>query len=543
MAGDALYRARQAYARREWGKALALLQEADRQAPLEPGDLERLAVAAHLTGNESDAVTGWTRSYQALLESGDPERAARCAFWLTFTLLMGGQEALSSGWLARAQRLLTQIDEGCVEHGYVLIPVGLLAMGGRDYAGAERTFNEALGYAERSADPDLLTFSLLSLGQAWIRQERVEEGVRLLDEAMVAVAGGEVSPIASGTVYCAVILTCQEVFDLHRAQEWTSSLKSWCDAQPDLVPFRGPCLVHRSEIMQLRGQWDEALTEVRLARARLSIGSQPVIGLAYYQEAELHRLRGDFEVAERLYRQASEQGHEPQPGLSRLRMAQGDLAAATRAIRRVAGEVESVQLRARMLIPYVEIMLAAGEVQAAKEAARELAGVATKLDAPLLLAASAQAEGAVRLAEGDASAALADLRVAWRRWQELECPYEAARVRVMVGLACRQLGDRDTAEVHWDAARTVFERLGAQPDLAQLRQHSESGPTRTGGVLTGRELEVLALVAAGRTNRQIASELVISEHTVARHLSNIFTKLDVSSRTGASAFALEHNLI
>jgi DNA-binding CsgD family transcriptional regulator len=352
------------------------------------------------------------------------------------------------------------------------------------------------------------------------------------------------SPIVTGFVYCSVIAFCQEVYALRRAQEWTAALTHWCARQPDMVAFTGRCLVHRAEIMQIHGAWQDALDEAQRACERLEQEmNQLWAGQAFYQQAEVRRLQRAFAAAEEAYREASRCGWEPQPGLALSRLAQGNEGAAAGTIRRAVGEATERLKRARLLPAYVEIMLAVGDAQEARSACRELEEIAEEYRSGMLDAMVAHARGAVDLAEGDARAALGPLRQALQMWQELEAPYEAARARVLVGLACRALGDDDTAAFDLEAARAVFEQLGAAPDVARVDSLRRPTASRDTHGLSPRELQVLRLVAAGETNKAIAAALVLSERTVDRHVSNIFTKLRVSSRAAATAYAYEHDLV
>jgi ATP/maltotriose-dependent transcriptional regulator MalT len=359
---------------------------------------------------------------------------------------------------------------------------------------------------------------------------------------MVAVTSGELSPMVPGIVYCGVILFCQDVFEAGRAREWTEALERFCAAQPQMVAFTGRCLVHRAEVLQLQGSWGAALEEAALAADRLADVRNPAAGLAHYRRAELLRLRGELAAAEDAYREASRSGWEPQPGLAQLRLAQGNLAAAAGAIRRALAETEDPLKLASMLPACVEILLACGDVDEARSASERLETIAGRYESTMLRGMVGHARGAVQLAEGDPRAALSALRAAAESWRALDAPYEIARSRALIGEACRALGDEDTAVLELEAARDAFADLGAPVELARVDALLRRGPQQPHG-LSAREHEVLRLVASGRSNREVAAELVISEHTVARHVQNIYAKLGVSSRAAATAFAFEHGLV
>jgi DNA-binding NarL/FixJ family response regulator len=541
---DSLDRGRKSFARRGWAAAHAQLTAANQEAPLEPEDLERLATAAYLVGKDADSADLWARVHHDYLSRGDGESAARSAFWLAFVLLNKGELARSGGWIARAQRLLDDCQHDSVVHGYLLLPAAIRCVVEGDAATAYTTFARAGEIGDRFRDTDLVAMAGHGRGRALIRLGKTAEGLALLDEAMVAVTAGEVSPMLAGDIYCSVIEACYEIFDLRRAQEWTSALSHWCASQPDLVAYRGQCLVRRAEIMQFHGAWSAAMDEAQRACARLSEPpGQAAIGAAFYQRAELHRLRGEFAQAEEAYRQGHQHGRTPQPGLSQLRLAQGEVEAAAAAIRRVVEEANDRRARSGVLAAHVEIMLAARDVRAARAGADELSEIAAAVGSVFLRAASAHATGAVLLAEGRARAAVAALQRGSAAWRDLEAPYEGARTRVLLALACRRLGDEESADLELEAAGQVFRELGAQPDLVRLEALFQRKARESPGGLSAREMEVLRLVASGKTNRAIADELFISEKTVARHVSNIFTKLDLSSRAAATAYAYQHHLV
>ncbi len=539
---DLLRRGREAFARQRWADAHTSLSAADREAPLPPDDLERLATAAYLAGHDGDSADAWARAHQEYLSRGDVPRAVRCAFWLAHGLLTRGEQTRGGAWIARARRLLDEGGRDCVEEGYLLLPVALRHLDGGDPAAANATLHAAADIGERFRDPDLIAMACHGRGRALIRMGEIADGVRLLDEAMVAADAGDVSPVVVGEVYCSVISGCLEVFDVRRAREWTAALSRWCESQPELVVYSNQCLVRRAEIMQLRGEWPAALEAAQLACQRCLGGAdQAAAGAAFYQLGEIHRLRGAFGEADEAYRQASRWGRTPQPGLALLRLAQGQIDAAEAALRGLVADAQGQRARSKSLPAYVEIMLAAGNVEAAAAAADELEGIAADLDAEYLRAVAGWATGASLLAGGDATSALAALRRAWTIWQGLEAPYEAARTRVLIARAARDVGDADTAELELDAARWTFRQLGAAAEVARIEPRADGGDGPCAG-LTPREVEVLRLVATGKTNRAIAAELSISEKTVARHVSNIFTKLGLSTRAAATAYAYQHGL-
>ena len=544
-ATHALDRGRQFLLAGKWAAAFSELSAADQETSLDPADLEELAKAAHLIGKEPECAELLTRAHQAFLSQGEIQAAVRCAYRLGFTALVNGDFAQAGGWFSRGERLLDGQPD-CVERGYLILPAGYRAVHGGDPAHAYQAFGQAIEIGERFGDIDLVTLARQGQGRALIRLGDVARGISLLDEAMVSVTAGEVSPIIAGGVYCSVLEACSEVFDLRRAQEWTTALEQWCAAQPDIVPYRGHCLVRRAELLQLHGAWADALDEAKRACECLSQPTaKPQVGAALYRIAELQRLRGEFAQAEESFRRASQWDRGVQPGLAQLRLAEGQIDAANAAIRRIADEVQKKDQRTRSIVlsAFVEIVLAANDVGAARAAADELSQIAERQGAPFLRALAWSANGAVLLAENDARGALAALRKSWGIWRELGAPYEAARAGVLVALACRELGDCDAADMELAAAHEVFERLGAAPDLGRVKALLKKAPRKNDGQLTDRELQVLTLVASGKTNRAIAAKLAISEKTVARHISNIFNKLDLSSRAAATAYAYKHELV
>jgi DNA-binding CsgD family transcriptional regulator len=533
-----------AFAREAWADAYRELAAADASGPLDPDDLDRLATAAYLVGADAASMDARTRAHAGHLARADAVAAARSAYWLFFSLIdRPAHRAQAQGWLARGQRLLDEAGADGVERGLLACAAGFIqSTSGHVVAGLE-AFEQAVALAGRFRDGSLTVLARHGVARCLIRLNRSAEAFTILDEVMIAVTGGEVHPMIGGVVYCSVISACHDAFDLRRAQEWTTALTRWCAAHPDMVAFRGQCLIRRAELLQLHGNWPEATTEAVRA-GEISARTEALdAAAACYLQGELHRLHGRFAAADDCYRRAALGGRKPYPGAALLRLAEGRLDAAEAVVRCMLAEIADPRARARALGACVEVLLARPDLDAAQASSDELTRIATDLDAPALHAAAAQAAAALAMASGDAGSALHGLRHALTWWQELDAPYEVARLRADLGLVYRRLGDGDGAQLEFEAALEIFERLGAAPDAARvaaLAAPPEVGPC---GPLTGREVEVLRLVATGRTNRAIAADLSISEKTVARHLSNIFTKLDLPSRAAATAYAYEHELL
>jgi DNA-binding CsgD family transcriptional regulator len=545
---ELLERGRNCFTRNEWDDAFRALSAVDAETPLAVEDLDRLALSAGLTARDEQMLSTLERVYNIRLEAGEGLTAARAAFWLGFRLFARSEPGRASGWLGRAQRLVEREGRECVEQGYLLLPVGQRHLNTGEFVEAHDAAARAAEFGDRFSEVDLSAFARNLQGRALLASGQLERGLALMDEAMVAATSGELSPVVTGIIYCSAIASCQKVYALDRAREWTVALTAWCETQPQLGMFTAYCHVHRAEVMQLIGYWPDSVAEARRAVALcVRDVERDAAGRAHYQRGEIHRLRGEFAEAEAAYRDASRSGIEPQPGLALLRLVQGDKNASATSIRRIVAATSGRLPRTQFLPAYVEILLAVGDLQEANAASRELEQTALDCRLEVLVAIASHAVAAVRLAEGNPAASLDPARRAFVIWQGVGAPYLAARMRVLLAQACIALGDVEASRLELDAARETFQRLGARPDLLALDAIQEAivpdrkGIARRG--LTERELQVLRLLASGKTNKVIARELSLSEKTVDRHVSNIFDKLNVSSRAAATAFAYEHDLI
>jgi len=527
--------ARTAFARREWSDAYDAFLALDGASDLDSEDVGLFATAAFLIGRDLEFHRLIERSFRSHSRAGRQTQAARDAFWLALVCLFRGEMGQSNAWIERGRRQIGSIE--CVERGYLQIPDIELTLSRDDAAMAHDLAAEVCALAERYGDADLLAVSRHLQGRAAIRLGEVPRALALLDETMLAVSRGELSPIMTGLMYCSVIRACSEVCEFGRAREWTLALSRWCDEQPGMVAFTDSCMVHRAEVLQFQGAWQDALAAMLRLCERCAAGNRKPPAAAFYLQAEVHRLRGNHALADAAYRAASQAGFEPQPGLALLRAAQGRADAAAAAIRRLTAAAGDPLERARLLPAHVEIMLGVGDLDEAQRACDELDRLCERLCTDVMRALSQQARGETLLRQGDALAALPFLRRAFQFWDRLAFPYQAARLRVRIGEACRELGDEEACRLEDDAARTAFERLGAAGELTRL-----NGSQTVDG-LSVRELEVLRLIAEGRSNKVVANALGLSERTIDRHVSNILGKLNVTSRAAATAYAYTKHLI
>ncbi len=533
-------RGRDAARREAWADAYEELASAD-PSDLTPQDLEALSDAAWWLSKMDEAIAARQQAYTAFAASGDELRAASNAGRLSAQHFLREEPAVGAGWLMRAQRHLEGQSE-CIEQGFLAVLEATVARFTGDLDGAMVLAKRATAIALRFDDRDVWAMGIHTEGLLLIAEGDIADGLARLDEAMTSVVAGELSSFFTGIVYCNVVAACLELADLRRAHEWSEASRAWCETLPPESPYPGMCRINRAEVSSLRGAWSEAEAESSRASRELMSFDPMAAAQAFYGTGEIRRRMGNLAGAEESFARAHEIGFEPQPGLALLRLAQGKTEAARTGLRvALAGEMGSRMRRARLLGAQVDVALAEGDVETARTASNELDAIAAGYATPALDASAATARGAISLAEGDLPAALESLRHAVALWQEIRLPYEAAVARTRYAIALRNAADEDDADLELRAAIAAFERLGAVPD-ARAAKELLAGSAGLPRGLTAREAEVLRLVAAGRSNREIAAALVISEHTVARHLQNMFAKLGVSSRSGATAFAFEHGL-
>jgi DNA-binding CsgD family transcriptional regulator len=542
VVSGALARGRSAAAAHRWREASVEFAVARSQLEEDLGakDLELLATALYLRGEMASAFDAFTDAHESFVYGGDLAGAARSAGWMALALLEVDDLAGSMNWSARGLRLVERLDaQGLVGGQMAVMAAAIGAMIVGDIEDALRRFDMIAEVARRAGDSELAALAALGRGRCLTTVGRYAEGFASFDRTMAAVEAGRVSAFATCFIFRVVLNDCYEAFDLGRAERWTGTFQRWCDAQPELVAYSGHCYAYRARLFLLHGQWADASVAANLAEERLRAGDFTARFVANYELAELHRLRGELKAADEHYGRAAETGWNPEPGHALLRLVHGERAAAQLAIRRAAGGA-SPGGRGRLLPAEVEIELAAGDLPAARQAADGLVALNRSVTSPLLDATAHFAEAHVLLAEGNTTAALDSATKATSAWSALDAPYERARCHVLTGRILEEMEKSDAAAVEYEAARELFLALGARPALAALTAPTGVSPSRA---LTRRETEVLRLVATGLTNRGIAGRLSLSEKTVARHLSNIYSKLELSSRSAATAFAYQNGLL
>jgi ATP/maltotriose-dependent transcriptional regulator MalT len=536
---DDLAAARAAFERHEWGVARAGFLAARSQGPLGAADMAALADAAWWQGAVDESTSAMEEAYRLHLHGDDPapRAAAMLAMDMGFLWFLRGEDAMGSGWLSRAQRLL-QDEPPSVEHAYLETMAIEGATGAGDFTTAREMARSIAATARSYGDETLEALALVGDGIATIKQGQVTEGLAVLDEAMLPVVAGRVRPAFAGSIYCQLMSICHELTDLRRAEQWTEATSRWCEGFDSAVMFIGVCRMHRAQLLQVRGAWAEAEAEIARVCDELARMNVVAVGMAYYELAEVRRCRGDLAGAEVAYAEGHRLGRDPHPGLALVWLAQGRHGAAFDALASTVGSTVDPLARTRLLGPLVEAAVAVGDLDAARRAADHLDDAARTYASSGLVAAAALARGRVRLASGDVDGAIASLSSARRGWQDLGARYQVTQVRRLLADALSRRGDEAAAALERSAVEAELRALGVRDDPGRTRPQG-FGPGR----LTAREVEVLSLVAQGLSNRDVAAALVLSEKTVARHLANIFSKLGVTSRTAAAAFAFEHGLV
>jgi ATP/maltotriose-dependent transcriptional regulator MalT len=532
--------AREAYARRDWVTARAAFAAAAMTSPLGADDTYAYANCAWWLGDLNPALATMQEAYRLYVDAGVQERAALVALDIGYTHLIRGEESHGTGWVQRAVRLLEDRPD-TPEHAYLSYLDFEMAFGARQFDVALAAADAVAAAGVRFADVTLGALGILGRGRVLLSRGEVEPGLALLDEAMVAAVADDLDPSWAGNIYCHLMQACYEIADLRRAAEWTQATARWCEAMPGAGPFMGICRVHRAQLMHVQGAWDEAEAELERVASELADFDVEVVAAALYHRGDLQRLRGDWEAAQDSYRAAHRLGRDPQPGMALYSLARGRAAAAAKAIGSALAAAGDDAIASAALLPAaVEILLAVGDTAAAATGVRRLESLAATYQTGGFRAEAAAARGRLETITGTPHEALAALREAARIWQQLGAPYEVARARCLMAEAYERLGDSDSARLEREAAADACARLGVRPPPATAKKRSLPDG------LTPREAEVLALAAGGRSNQEIADDLVLSVRTVERHLATVYRKIGSqgpTARAAAVRYALREGLV
>ncbi len=526
---------RAAYARGDWQVAYQQLEEARTRSELLPGDLGLLGSAAWWVGRVRQSLEICEEVHHRLLDGGDPVGAASKALDVGLVWFIRGDLVVASGWVNRARRILQDLPEG-LEHGYLVYLEAALTLDVRDLVPAREAAVRLQELGRRLHSPALTSFSLVLSGLADVRSGRTAAGFAQLDEAMLPVLAGHLPPEWAGEIYCIVIHACYDVNDLHRMRAWTHATEQWCEQFSGDVVYSGICRIHRLQLSSVAGDWAAAEHAIERSGTELVGRNNWVAGEAFYQLGELRRLRGDLPGARAAYTRARDLGTEPQPGESLLRHATGEHDAAWSGVSAALAGRDRLAA-ARLLQAAVDIALTRGLREDADRLCRQLEDTAVIYDTAGLRAWAGQARAAVLIAQSRYAEAMPLLQAAGREYRAMHARYEIARIHELLAQAHRGMDQPAAAASDAATALTIYRDLGALPDVHRL----DGG--RPPGGLTQREAEVLALVAAGASNKTAAEALFISQKTVGRHLANIFAKIGTSSRTAAAAWAHDHGVL
>jgi DNA-binding CsgD family transcriptional regulator len=534
-----------ALARGEWQRAYdaALAVRVDDAASIAARDA-LLADALWWLGRLDDCIAHRESAFHTYESIAAQRDAGLCAVWLYEHYCFKAQPAIASGWLQRARRALAD-DTECVEYGALALREAEAAHGQGRLDEAESAARSIVDLARRLRAADLEAEALQTLARVLIEQGHVQDGLAHFDEAMLFAIEGRLGAYSTGKVYCSLIGACEELGDLARAAEWTDATARWAGDHP-LAIFPGICRVHHANALTWRGELALAEQEATRACNELSTVHVPNAAAAFAEVGDIRRRLGDLDGAEVAFGRAAELCGRDCAGIALLRLAQGRVDAAQRVIEGCLHDAAGRPLaRARVLPAHVQVCIAAGALDPANRSADELETIALEFGTPMLRAVALSSRGRVLLARHDADAAASRLRDALASWKALAVPYEVASTSTLLGQALREAGDDEGAQASFATAAALFDQIGARLDARLTRDSLAAGmtrPARPAG-LSEREVEVLQLIAAGMTNKDIAADLVLSEKTVSRHLSNIFTKIGVSSRAAATAFAFDHQLV
>ena len=532
-------------AQRDWPRVRARLSEADAQGGLDAAGLEVLAEALWWLGLVNECMDIRRRALEQHQHDGDAIGAARVALLLSEDHRRQGRGSIADSWRRRAARLLDGQPE-VAEHGYVLLYDAEGARRRGDLERARGLLADAEAIAMRTANRELAADVAQEMGRVMILSGAHAEGLALMDDAMLAATHDQLSPYTTGKIYCCLMSACDDLGEIQRAGEWQRASSAWSQTDGANV-FPGMCRVHQADLLAHFGRWSDAEREAQQACEELrEVGW--IVAYAHNTIGHLKRRRGDFDGAAESFRTAEELGMSPEAGLSLLLLARGDAVGAMRRISRAVTATAGPRLvRARLLPTYVEIAVAADDLAAAADAVVELEGIADEYGTLKLRATASLARARLCIAAGDWPAACTSVTAALHQWQELDAPYETAIARLLHARACQAMDDHDGWAASLDIAIRLLRQLGAHADLAMAEATLARRPVHPGSHapagLSAREVDVLRLLATGATNKTIAAALIVSDKTVAHHVSNIFTKLGVSTRAAATAFAYQHGVV